>query len=91
MSYLLDHVAALCVSVLNAVIAALAAAVNAVLSLFPAMPSTPTLPTQFTSVMGWINWFFPVGTLVSIIAFLVTAWLLWMALATVLRWAKVVE
>jgi hypothetical protein len=49
------------------------------------------MPTQVTTALGWINWFFPVGTLYSIVVTLVTAWLLWMVIRVPLRWGKVIN
>lgn len=74
----------------NIVIAGVAAALVAILVLLPAMPSLPSLPTQFTTAEGWIAWFWPVSTTVDIIAFIVTAWLVWLAVAMMLRWARAI-
>lgn len=88
MSWLFSEIGRLVVDALNALIAALAAAVAAVLGILPAMPTFPALPSQFTAVMGWINWFFPVGTVLDIITFFIAAWLTWLVVRTVLAWAK---
>lgn len=87
---LFDGIGNLVIEALNAIIKALATAANAVLGLLPGMPTFPNLPSQFSQVMGWINWFFPVGTVFDIVAFMVTAWLLWMGLRVILRWAKLI-
>jgi hypothetical protein len=80
----------LVIQALNEVIKALGVLASAALAILPAMPSFPSLPSQFTEVMGWINWFFPVGTVFDIAAFLVTAWLIWMVVRVALHWAKVI-
>jgi hypothetical protein len=90
MGWLFSGIGRLVVTGLNALIKALAAAANAVLSLLPGMPSFPTMPTQVTNALAWINWFFPVGTLVNIVTMLVAAWLIWMVVRVPLRWAKVI-
>lgn len=79
------------IAAVNAVIAALAAAAQAVLNVLPAMPALPSMPQQVTDALGWVNWFFPVGTVFDILGFMVSAWLLWTGVATILRWAKVVQ
>lgn len=90
MSWLFDGIATLAVEALNAVIAALGAAVAAVLGLLPSMPSMPSLPDRMVQVLGWVNWFFPVGTVVDILTFLVGAWTVWLVVRVLLSWAKVV-
>lgn len=79
------------VFVLNGVILALAAIVGVVTGLMPDIPSAPSLPGPLTTALSWIAWFFPVGTLIDVLAFLLAAWLIWIGVATVLRWVKVVE
>jgi energy-converting hydrogenase Eha subunit A len=82
-------------TVLNLVIAALGAAIAALALLMPTMPDFPTTPSWLSStgptpVLGWIAWFFPVHQLVLMLAFFLSAWLLWFALSIVLRWAKAI-
>ena len=75
--------------VVNAVIAALGAFVGLLVAAMPvAMPDLPALPSQFATAAGWVAWFFPVATVVQILAFFLTAWLAWQAVAIGLRWAK---
>ncbi len=73
---------------LNAIIAALASAIVTLSGLLPAMPSFPSVPSPVSSTLGWIAWFFPVHQLVLLVAFFLTAWLTWFAVALALRWAK---
>ena len=72
----------------NYIIAAIGALIAALAALMPNMPTMPTRPAAFDTALGWINWILPVGTVVTIAAFLLTAWLLWQAVAIALRWAK---
>ena len=76
---------------LNFVIAALGVLVAALVGLMPDMPSMPAVPAAVKSALAWVNWFFPVGTVVQFFAFIVAVWLLWQAVAIGLRWAKAVR
>jgi len=76
------------VRALNLILVALGALLEAVAALMPDMPALPSTPAEVTAVMGWVNWFFPVGTTVAVLTFLLTAWLLWQGVAIGLRWAK---
>jgi hypothetical protein len=75
----------------NFLIEALGALVALLVALLPAMPSLPTMPTEVVTVLAWVNWFFPVGTVVQFFAFIITVWLLWQGVAIGLRWAKAVR
>ena len=76
------------VRALNLILVALGALIEALVSILPNMPSLPETPAEVGEVMGWVNWFFPVGTTIAVLAFLLTAWLLWQGVAIGLRWAK---
>lgn len=76
--------------VINDVVSALAAVVGTVIGLMPDIPSAPSLPGPMTTALSWIAWFFPVGTLVDIFVFMSAAWLIWLGVSTILRWAKAV-
>ena len=66
---------------------------EAVLSIFPTDPiiSYLSVPNEVQSFLGYLNFFIPIGTLVSI----TTAWLTGVAMyylyQIVLRWIKVIE
>jgi len=79
------------ITAFNAVILAIAAIIVPLVSLMPAFPDLPTMPSEFTTVMGWINWFFPVGTVVSILTFAVAVYVAWFIIVIGLRWAKATD
>jgi hypothetical protein len=79
---------ALVVALLNALIRALADVVNAVLSILPNMPALPQPPAVLVTAEGWVAWVFPVGTVLSILGFTITVFLIWQLVAIALRWAK---
>jgi hypothetical protein len=78
-------------AVFNQFIIYVAAIVSVIANLMPAMPSVPTLPGWASTGISWVAWFFPVGTLLNVLTFLILAWVIWIGVATILRWLKVVE
>lgn len=76
------------IAVVNNLIAALGGAVSGLLSILPNMPALPTLPDAFVTAEAWVAWFFPVGTVVDIIAAFTSLWVLWMGVSLILNWAK---
>jgi hypothetical protein len=75
-------------NVINAIIAALAVLVGTVAALLPNLPSLPSLPTYMVTAEGWVAWVFPVHQAVLVLAFILTAWLVWQVVALAMRWAK---
>lgn len=73
---------------LNLLLAAIGLLLEGAVFLLPDMPTLPALPSEFATALAWVNWFFPVGTAVSIVTFLLTAWVLWQTVVLLLRWAK---
>jgi hypothetical protein len=75
-------------SAINALVAALAFVIAGLFALLPNMPDLPELPEPFVTAESWVAWFFPVSTLLNILAFWLAMWLLWQVIALALRWAK---
>jgi len=88
LSWLLDHVVELLIRGLNGLIAALAAVLSALFDVLPDMPDLPEPPESLVTAESWVAWFFPVGTVLDILAFVLAMFLLWQVVAIVLRWAK---
>lgn len=78
------------ITAFNAVIAALGALMEPLIAAMPEIPEL-TMPSTFTTVLGWINWFFPVSTVVDILAFAVLVYLAWYVLVILMRWAKATD
>lgn len=77
---------ALLITVFNLVIVALAACISPILSLLPSV----TLPSlSMGSFVAQANYFFPIDTLVEILAFVVPLYLLIPLIRTVFRWVRV--
>lgn len=74
--------------VVNDIISGLAFLVSTVIGLMPDIPAAPSLPDSMQTALAWIAWFFPVGTLVDVMAFMLAAWVIWLGVSTALRWAK---
>lgn len=75
----------------NLIIAALGALIAAAIELLPEIDGVPAVPDEITAAAGWVNWFFPVGTVLNFFTFIVGAWLLWQAVVLGLRWAKATD
>src|SRR5581483_4582667 len=67
----------------NLLLAAVVAAYAAVIALPPGMSDAPAIghPTW----LSWLNWFFPVGALLTILTGALALWLGWLAVRYVLR------
>jgi hypothetical protein len=74
----------------NQLIIGVALAIAVVVAIMPNMPTLPALPSEFVTAEGWVAWFWPVNTTIDIITFMITAWLVWLGVATILRWARAI-
>lgn len=85
---LLTSIANLVIGAVNALIAGLGAVLSALISALPSMPALPTLPDSMVTAESWVAWVFPVSTLIEVLTFVSTMYLLWNIVAIGLRWAK---
>ena len=76
------------IGALNLILAALGALIATLVSLLPDMPATPSAPAAVTTAAGWVNWVFPVAQVALFFTFILSAWILWQAVAIAMRWAK---
>lgn len=88
---LLSGIADLVVDALNALIAAFAVVLEALFAILPDMPELPEPPDALITAESWVAWFFPVGTLIDVLVFTLSMYLLWQAVALALRWAKMLN
>lgn len=86
-----DAIVGAVVAALNALIAALATVIGALFAALPDLPSLPSPPTAMLTAEAWVAWFFPVSTVVDILVFVLSMWLLWTIVALGLRWAKLLS
>ena len=65
-----------------------------------ALPFLPDSPFKFLYTysnsavgewLGWLNWFIPVNSFVSILTASCSAMLIWYVIQIILRWAKAIE
>ncbi len=79
------------VMLVNFVILALGTFLGVLVDAIPIdMSALPTIPDEFITISTWVAWFFPVFTLVSILAFYLAVWLMWNVVGMCLRWVKAV-
>jgi hypothetical protein len=78
------------VVVFNGLLTAIGTIIGALLAVMPTIPDPPALPGAMTTALSWIAWVFPVGTMISVFAFMFAAWLLWFVVSIVLRWARAI-
>lgn len=74
----------------NAVIAAIGAIIVPLVALMPEIPDLD-MPSQIVTVLGWINWIFPVSTVIDIVVFAVLVYVTWFLIVLMLRWAKATD
>lgn len=72
----------------NGILAALVAAYTAAAALLPSMSSAPLIGTP--DWLGWLNWFYPVGDLLTGLATVVSMWIAFLAVRYVLRLVKAI-
>jgi hypothetical protein len=70
-----------CVDMCNYFFAFVGACVNGLFALLPGMPTAPSIPGGV--YLNWLNWFYPVGDLLTGIAALITMYLIYLGV----RWA----
>jgi hypothetical protein len=77
------------VVVLNGLVAGVGAFAAALIGLLPAMPDPPGPPDS--GVIGFLAWLYPLGPMLAGLGVFVACWLVWMVVATGLRWVKVIQ
>lgn len=70
---------------LNGWIMILSLALSAAMAILPGFPEVPTLDGD---VISGVAWFLPIGPMLAIFSTFVAAWVLWMSVSVILRWAK---
>ena len=78
-------VVSLLVEAVNGWIMILGLALSAAIAVLPGFPEVPALAGEIRSGVAW---FLPIGAMLAVFATFVTAWLLWMAVSVILRWAR---
>jgi hypothetical protein len=86
-----DGIVGVIVDAVNGLLAALAAVLQGLFDLLPDLPALPEPPDALILAESWVAWVVPVGTILDILTFTLAMWLLWQAVAIVLRWAKATD
>jgi hypothetical protein len=73
------------VSVVNLLVGALALLAGALVALLPAFPQRTPLTGDWVAYM---NWFLPVGSLLTVLSWALAAALVWLLVSTAFRWVK---
>lgn len=89
--WLFDGIEELGLLVVNGLIQGFALVLSGFVAILPSMPALPTMPTAFTTAYAWVAWFFPVNTLLALLASVLAFWLIWQVVVIALRWAKAVN
>jgi hypothetical protein len=82
------HLADWMVAVVNLLVAAIGALATALVGLLPLFPAPPDHPSS--EILGYVNWFLPLGGLLAGFAAFVGLWALWLLIAIPLRWVKAI-
>lgn len=72
----------------NWVVAGLGAIIEGFLALMPDMPDLPDRPDWISTGFTWVGYWFPVGYLLEVMAFVFVLWVAWSLIRIPLRWAK---
>jgi hypothetical protein len=91
-------------NIINSVIDWLASLANVALAILPESPIQSALDDNFcvesgctigsgpfSNIMGWINYFVPLQTMLNIMSAYVTCVLIYYGVRLILRWAKYIE
>lgn len=63
-----------------------------IISILPKSPFTFLEATPAVKkVLGYLNWFFPIDTMIALTEFWLTAIIIYYAFQAILRWAKIIE
>jgi hypothetical protein len=70
---------------INGWIMLLSLALAAAVAILPGFPEVPTLDGD---VISGVAWFLPIAPMLAIFTTFVLAWVVWMGVSVILRWAK---
>lgn len=70
---------------INGWIMLLSLALAAAVAILPGFPEVPTLDGD---VISGVAWFLPIAPMLAIFTTFVVAWVVWMGVSVILRWAK---
>jgi hypothetical protein len=90
-SWLWNAIGGLTIKAVNSLIEGLGSVLGVLFAVLPDLPPLPEPPAALVLAESWVAWAFPVTTLLNILAFVLSSWLVWQAVAIALRWAKAIN
>ena len=78
-------------SILNSGIDWLKSMIAAAIDLLPDSPFQIDIPDYVTDIIGYVNYFIPIGSMMKILTAWTSAILVWYAASLLLRWIKAIE
>lgn len=78
-------------SIINSAIGWLTDMIGKVVDLLPDSPFNFDVPDYVTDIIGYINFFVPVGTFVKILVAWTAAILVWYVASLLMRWIKAID
>lgn len=78
-------------SIITSFLSWLKSMIAAAIDLLPDSPFQIDLPDYVTDIIGYVNYFIPVGSMVKILTAWTAAILVWYAASLLLRWIKAIE
>ena len=78
-------------SIITSFLSWLKSMIAAAIDLLPDSPFQIDIPDYVTDIIGYVNYFVPIGSMVKILTAWTAAILVWYAASLLLRWIKAIE
>lgn len=78
-------------SIINAGIDWLKGMIAAVVGLLPDSPFAIEIPDYVTDIMGYLNYFVPIGSMIKVLTAWTAAIIVWYAASLLMRWIKAID
>lgn len=78
-------------SIITSFLSWLKSMIVAAIDLLPDSPFQIDLPDYVTDIVGYVNYFVPIGSMIKILTAWTAAILVWYAASLLLRWIKAIE
>lgn len=78
-------------SIVTSFLSWLKSMIAAAIDLLPDSPFQIDIPDYVTDIIGYVNYFVPIGSMIKILTAWTSAILVWYAASLLLRWIKAIE